>query len=75
MSSVSILAAREDMLEKKNCRTASFAPFRAIASLSLSIWRISVCAEPASSLIRSSKVNISALMRSARCRDCLLPAT
>ena len=40
----------------------------AIASLSLSMLRISVCAEPVSSLIRSSKVNISALMRSAASR-------
>jgi len=34
----------------------------------LSTLRISVCADPASSLTRSSKVNISALMRSADSR-------
>ncbi len=56
------------MLLKKNWRTASLAPLSAMASLSLSIVRISVCAEPVSSLIRSSKVNISALMRSAASR-------
>ena len=32
------------------------------------MWRISVCAEPASSRMRSSKVNISVLMRSAASR-------
>ena len=37
-------------------------------SLSLSMWRISVCAEAESSLTRSSKVNISDLMRSADSR-------
>ena len=58
------------MLPRKNWRTASVAPLSAIASLSLSTWRISVCAEPASSLTRSSKVNISALMRSADSRFC-----
>ena len=68
MSSTSILAARVDMLLRKNWRTGSVAPFSAIASLSLSTWRISVCAEPASSLTRSSKVNISVLMRSAASR-------
>ena len=58
------------MLPRKNCRTVSVAPFSATASLSLSTWRISVCAEPASSLTRSSKVNISVLMRSADSRFC-----
>ena len=50
MSSTSILAARVDMLLRKNWRTASVAPLSATPSLSLSMWRISVCAEPASSL-------------------------
>src|SRR5581483_2539742 len=68
MSSASILAARADMFERKNWRTGSAAPLSATASLSLSMLRISVCAEPASSFIRSSKVNISVLMRSALSR-------
>src|SRR6185312_4853183 len=68
MSSISILPAREDMLPRKKARTSSLALFSAMPSLSLSTWRISVCAEPASSLTRSSKVNISALMRSAASR-------
>ena len=41
-----------------------------MASLSLSTLRSSVCAEPASSRTRSSKVNISVLMRSAASRFC-----
>src|SRR5438874_2350763 len=68
MSSSSILPAREDMLPRKKPRTSSLALFKAIPSLSLSTWRISVCAEAASSLTRSSNVNISALMRSADSR-------
>ena len=56
------------MLPRKNERTSSLALFSAMASLSLSMLRIRVCAEPASSLTRSSKVNISALMRSADSR-------
>src|SRR5262245_28856074 len=68
MSSSSILPAREDMLPRKKPRTSSLALFSATASLSLSTLRISVWAEAESSLIRSSKVNISALMRSAASR-------
>src|SRR3954454_10193575 len=68
MSSSSILPAREDMLPRKKARTSSLALFSATPSLSLSTWRISVCAEAASSLTRSSNVNISALMRSADSR-------
>src|SRR6185437_11048909 len=68
MSSSSILPARDDMLPRKKARTSSLALFSAIPSLSLSTLRISVCADPASSLTRSSKVNISALMRSADSR-------
>ena len=68
MSSSSILPARDDMLPRKKPRTSSLALFSAMPSLSLSTLRIRVCAEPASSLTRSSKVNISALMRSAASR-------
>src|SRR6478609_1451195 len=68
MSSSSILPARDDMLPRKKPRTSSLALFSATPSLSLSMWRISVCADPESSLTRSSKVNISALMRSADSR-------
>src|ERR1700761_4834052 len=68
ISSSSILPARDDMLPRKKPRTSSLALFSAMASLSLSTLRINVCAEPASSLIRSSKVNISVLMRSADSR-------
>src|SRR5450631_493616 len=68
MSSSSILPARDDILPRKKPRTSSLALFRAMPSLSLSTWRIRVCADPASSLTRSSKVNISALMRSADSR-------
>src|SRR5437868_2432753 len=68
MSSSSILPAREDMLPRKKARTSSFALFSATASFSLSMLRIRVWAEAESSLIRSSKVNISALMRSAASR-------
>ncbi len=57
-----------DMLPRKKSRTSSLAPLSATPSLSLSTLRISVWAEPASSLTRSSKVNISALMRSADSR-------
>src|SRR6202012_42608 len=64
ISSSSILPAREDILPRKKARTSSLALFSATPSLSLSTLRIKVCAEPESSLIRSSKVNISALMRS-----------
>ena len=56
------------MLLKKKLRTSSLALFSATPSLSLSMLRIRVCAEPESSLIRSSKVNISALIRSADSR-------
>src|SRR5207253_2479430 len=69
MSSSSILPAREDMLPRKKLRTSSLALLSATPSLSLSILRINVCAEAESSLIRSSKVNISALMRSAASRS------
>src|SRR5262249_29106005 len=58
MSSISILPAREDMLERKKPLTSSLALFSATPSLSLSTWRIRVCADAESSLIRSSKVNI-----------------
>src|SRR5450755_287900 len=68
ISSSSILPAREDMLPRKKPRTSSLALFSAMPSLSLSTWRIRVCADAASSLTRSSKVNISALMRSADSR-------
>src|SRR6185312_10857320 len=68
MSSISILPAREDMLPRKKPLTSSLALFSATPSLSLSTLRIRVCAEPESSLIRSSKVNIKALMRSAESR-------
>src|SRR5437660_1287484 len=68
MSSTSILAARVDMFLRKNSRTASVAPLSAMPSLSLSTWRIRVCAEPASRRTRSSKVNIRLLMRSADSR-------
>src|SRR5436190_3419539 len=68
MSSSSILPAPEDMLPRKKARTSSLALFRATPSFSLSILRISVWAEAESSLIRSSKVNISALIRSAASR-------
>src|SRR5882757_5508661 len=68
MSSSSILPARDDMLPRKKPRTSSLALFQAMPSLSLSTWRISVWAEPESSLTRSSKVNISALIRSADSR-------
>src|SRR5882724_9236940 len=68
MSSKSILPARDDMLPRKKLRTSSLALLSATPSLSLSTWRIRVWAEPESSLTRSSKVNISALMRSADSR-------
>src|SRR6185295_9544742 len=68
MSSSSILPARDDMLPRKKLRTSSLALFSAMPSLSLSTLRIRVWAEPESSLIRSSKVNISALIRSADSR-------
>src|SRR3954465_4295951 len=68
MSSWSILAAREDMLPKKKLRTSSLALLSATPSLSLSTLRMRVWAEPESSFTRSSKVNISALMRSADSR-------
>src|SRR6195256_2348667 len=68
MSSSSILPARDDILPRKKPRTSSLALFSAPPSLSLSTWRISVCADAESSLTRSSKVNISALMRSAASR-------
>src|ERR1700730_16384141 len=68
MSSSSILPAREDMLPRKKPLTSSLALLSATPSLSLSTLRISVCAEAESSLIRSSKVNIKALMRSADSR-------
>src|SRR5882724_5324953 len=68
MSSISILPARDDMLPMKKLRTSSLALFSAMPSLSLSILRIRVWADAESTLIRSSKVNISALMRSADSR-------
>src|SRR5712671_1563669 len=68
MSSSSILPARDDIWPRKKPRTSSLALFKAMPSLSLSMWRINVCAEAESSLTRSSKVNISALMRSADSR-------
>src|ERR1700712_3871927 len=68
MSSSSILPAREDMLPRKKARTSSLALLSATPSLSLSICRIRVWAEAESSLTRSSKVNIRALMRSADSR-------
>ena len=68
MSSRRILPARSLMLEKKTSRSESVAPLSASASLSFSTWRSSVWIEPGSSLPRSSKVNISALMRSAQSR-------
>src|SRR5581483_6846588 len=68
MSSSSILPARCDMLLRKKPRTSSLALLSATPSLSLSTLRIKVWAEAESSLIRSSKVNISALMRSADSR-------
>src|SRR6202790_4577055 len=68
MSSSSILPARDDMLPRKKPRTSSLALLSAMPSLSLSTLRISVCADAESSLMRSSKVNISALMRSADSR-------
>src|ERR1700712_1393025 len=68
MSSSSILPARDDMLPRKKPRTSSLALFSAMPSLFLSTWRISVCAEAESSFTKSSKVNISALMRSADSR-------
>src|SRR6185312_5766843 len=68
MSSISILPARDDMLPRKKARTSSLALFSAMPSLSLSTLRISVWAEAESSLIRSSNVNINALMRSADSR-------
>src|SRR3979490_599819 len=68
LSSSSILRGAADMLPRKKLRTSSLALFSAMPSLLLSIFRISVCAEPESSLIRSSKVNISALMSSADSR-------
>src|SRR4249919_1104268 len=46
MSSTSILAARVDMLPRKNCRTVSVAPLSAMPSLSLSTLRSSVGVEP-----------------------------
>src|SRR5882757_1710186 len=68
MSSSSILPARDDMLPRKKPRTSSLALLSATPSLSLSMWRIRVWADAESSLTRSSKVNISALMRSADSR-------
>src|SRR6266481_6216425 len=68
MSSSSILPARDDIWLRKKPRTSSLALFKAMPSLSLSMWRIRVCAEAESSLTRSSKVNISSLMRSADSR-------
>src|SRR6516164_5451919 len=68
MSSSNILPAREDILPRKKPRTSSLALLSATPSLSLSTLRISVCADAESSLMRSSKVNISALIRSADSR-------
>src|SRR6185437_11485979 len=68
MSSRRILPARSLMLEKNTSRRLSVEPLSASASLSFSTWRSSVWIEPGSSLPRSSKVNISALMRSAESR-------
>src|SRR6188474_2366809 len=57
------------MLEKKNARAVSFAPFRARPSVSLATWRISVWTLPGSSFVRSSKVNIrSRILRAAPAR-------
>src|SRR5476649_75585 len=69
ISSRKILPARSLMLEKKTSRSPSVAPFSARPSLSFSTLRSRVWIEPGSSLLRSSKVNISALMRSALSRE------
>src|SRR3954469_9088995 len=69
ISSRRILPARSLMLVKKTSRRPSVAPFSARPSLSFSTLRSRVWIEPGSSLDRSSKVNISALMRSALSRE------
>ena len=69
MSSRRILPARSLMLVKKTSRRPSVAPFSARPSLSFSTLRSRVWIEPGSSLERSSKVNIRALMRSALSRE------
>src|SRR6185437_14306359 len=68
MSSRSILAARSDRLAKNSSLILSDAPFSAIGSLSFSIARSSICTAGPDRRCRSSKVNISDLMRSADSR-------
>src|SRR5690606_30109297 len=68
MSSRIMEAAREDMLAKKNSRAPSEAPFMASAISRLSKFCNSVWMAADSRRVRSSKVNISALMRSALSR-------
>src|SRR5579859_89275 len=68
ISSFRILPARSDMFLKNMSRSLSDAPFIAIGSLSFSTARSSTCTACGVSRSRSSKVNISALMRSAASR-------
>ena len=68
MSSRNILAARSDRLPRNSSLILSDAPFSATGSLSFSIERSSVWIEVPDRRCRSSKVNISDLMRSAASR-------